>query len=96
MIVARHTFILTPPLTHSVTAQYTKGGPLPGNAYASEKMPGSSSEYSNWSGQVRSAEETRRAQNAELNNGRLAMIAIMSFSAAAMVPGSVPFLPSPF
>jgi hypothetical protein len=28
----------------------------------------------------------------ELNNGRLAMIAIMSFSAAANIPGSVPAL----
>ena len=28
----------------------------------------------------------------ELNNGRLAMIAVMSFSAAANIPGSVPAL----
>ena len=31
-------------------------------------------------------------RNRELNNGRLAMIAIMSFVAAANVPGSVPAL----
>ena len=34
--------------------------------------------------------ETQR--NKELNNGRLAMIAIMSFCAAANIPGSVPLL----
>merc|ERR1719199_446477 len=75
-----------------IKTHYTKGGPLPGNAYSSENMPGESSTYSNWTGQVRDPKETLRAQNAELNNGRLAMIGIMSFSAASMVPGSVPFL----
>lgn len=34
----------------------------------------------------------KKKRNAELNNGRLAMIAIMSFIAAANVPGSVPAL----
>lgn len=38
------------------------------------------------------AETLARRKNAELNNGRLAMIAIMSFVAAANVPGSVPVL----
>ena len=38
-------------------------------------------------------EETLKLKrNRELNNGRLAMIAIMSFVAAANVPGSVPAL----
>jgi hypothetical protein len=34
----------------------------------------------------------KKKQDAELNNGRLAMIAIMSFCAAANIPGSVPLL----
>ena len=39
-----------------------------------------------------SAETMRLKQNRELNNGRLAMISIMSFIAANNVPGSVPAL----
>lgn len=39
-----------------------------------------------------SAETLKVKQNRELNNGRLAMIAIMSFIAANSVPGSVPAL----
>jgi len=38
------------------------------------------------------AETLKTRKNRELNNGRLAMIAIMSFVAAANVPGSVPAL----
>jgi Chlorophyll A-B binding protein len=34
----------------------------------------------------------KKRQDSELNNGRLAMIAIMSFVAAANIPGSVPLL----
>jgi len=34
----------------------------------------------------------KKKQDAELNNGRLAMIAIMSFFAAVSIPGSVPAL----
>ena len=37
-------------------------------------------------------EELKIKQSRELNNGRLAMIAIMSFIAEANVPGSVPLL----
>lgn len=37
-------------------------------------------------------ETLKRKQDSELNNGRLAMIAIMSFFAAANIPGSVPAL----
>jgi len=38
------------------------------------------------------ADLLKRRKNAELNNGRLAMISIMSFIAAANIPGSVPAL----
>lgn len=38
------------------------------------------------------ADKNKIAQSRELNNGRLAMIAIMSFAAAANIPGSVPAL----
>mmetsp|Transcript_19892 Transcript_19892/g.30171 ORF Transcript_19892/g.30171 Transcript_19892/m.30171 type:complete len:206 (-) Transcript_19892:316-933(-) len=38
------------------------------------------------------AAKMKMSQSRELNNGRLAMIAIMSFVAAANVPGSVPAL----
>ena len=37
-------------------------------------------------------EKLKTAQSRELNNGRLAMIAIMSFVAAANIEGSVPAL----
>jgi len=41
----------------------------------------------------RDAKSLLRKQNAELKNGRLAMIGIMSFIAAANIPGSVPMVP---
>jgi len=37
-----------------------------------------------------------RQQNKELNNGRLAMLGMASFLAAAQIKGSVPFLPTIF
>jgi hypothetical protein len=75
---------------------YTKGGPLPGNQI--ERTDNGWRDV--WGGKVvnipfgpeDTEESFRKRQNAELNNGRLAMIGIMSFSAAALVPGSVPAL----
>jgi len=41
-------------------------------------------------------EMRKTRMNRELANGRLAMIGIMSFIAAAKVPGSVPAIPAAF
>ena len=41
----------------------------------------------------KSKEALLRKQNAELKNGRLAMIGMMSFFAAAQIPGAVPMVP---
>uniref|UniRef100_A0A6T7DTH4 Uncharacterized protein n=1 Tax=Florenciella parvula TaxID=236787 RepID=A0A6T7DTH4_9STRA len=43
-----------------------------------------------------SPEQMLRQQNKELNNGRLAMLGMASFLAAAQIKGSVPFLPTIF
>ena len=67
---------------------YTKGGPMPGNSNA--RWP--------WSGDplgimnTLDAEGQLARQNRELQNGRLAMIGTMGFSAASLIPGSVPAL----
>merc|ERR1719273_2974970 len=75
---------------------YTSGGSFPGNQIA--RTPTGWQDV--WGGKVLSipySDADTEAkfltqQNAELNNGRLAMIGIMGFSAAALVPGSVPAL----
>jgi hypothetical protein len=75
---------------------FTRGGPFPGN-----QIERTASGWQDvWGGKVLNIpfgpEDTeakfRTQQNAELNNGRAAMIGIMGFSAAALVPGSVPAL----
>jgi hypothetical protein len=43
-----------------------------------------------------SPEMQKTRMNRELNNGRLAMIGIMSFIAASKIPGSVPAIPADF
>ena len=42
----------------------------------------------------KSPEDRLRSRNAEINNGRLGMLGIMSLIAASTVPGSVPFFTS--
>ncbi|KAH8062359.1 chlorophyll A-B binding protein [Aureococcus anophagefferens] len=75
---------------------YTKGGSFPGNQL---NFLGDSKWEDVWGGKVISTTSAKtdaqflNQQNAELNNGRLAMIGVMGFSAAALVPGSVPLLP---
>ena len=66
--------------TESQGTHYMKGGPMPTIVFPPIDFSGVS-------------EETLKVkQSRELNNGRLAMIAIMSFIAANNVPGSVPAL----
>ena len=59
---------------------YMKGGDLPGMVFPPIDFSGVS------------AETMKRKRTSELNNGRLAMIAIMSFISEANIPGSVPAL----
>mgnify|MGYP005853993459 CR=1 FL=1 len=59
---------------------YTKGGDMPTIIFPPIDFSG-----------VDKA-ELKTKQSRELNNGRLAMIGIMSFIAEANVPGSIPFL----
>jgi len=67
-------------VTESKDVHYTKGGPLPTMVFPAI-------DFSNVS-----AETLAKKRTSELNNGRLAMIAIMSFIAAHNIPGSVPAL----
>jgi len=59
---------------------YTKGGEYPTIVFPPINLASSD------------AAKNKVSQSRELNNGRLAMIAIMSFVAAANIPGSVPAL----
>mmetsp|Transcript_6466 Transcript_6466/g.13552 ORF Transcript_6466/g.13552 Transcript_6466/m.13552 type:complete len:207 (-) Transcript_6466:237-857(-) len=67
-------------VTESKAVHYTKGGPLPTMVFPAI-------DFTNVREDI-----MLRKQRAELNNGRLAMIAIMSFIAANNIPGSVPAL----
>jgi len=74
------TILLAEIITEAQGVHYTKGGPLPTIVFPPI-------DFSNVK-----AEALAVKQNRELNNGRLAMISIMSFCAAANIPGSVPAL----
>lgn len=74
------TILLAEIITEARGLHYTKGGPLPTIVFPPIDFSGVD------------AETLKKKQSAELNNGRLAMIAIMSFVAAANIPGSVPAL----
>eukprot|EP00559_Dactyliosolen_fragilissimus_P001535 CAMPEP_0184854694 /NCGR_PEP_ID=MMETSP0580-20130426/64_1 /TAXON_ID=1118495 /ORGANISM="Dactyliosolen fragilissimus" /LENGTH=205 /DNA_ID=CAMNT_0027348991 /DNA_START=81 /DNA_END=698 /DNA_ORIENTATION=+ len=74
------TIFLAEIITETKGTHYTKGGDLPTVVFPPIDFSG--------------VDEATLAtkKNRELNNGRLAMIAIMSFCAAANIPGSVPAL----
>jgi hypothetical protein len=66
--------------TESKGTHYMKGGDFPTIVFPPIDFSGVS------------ADTLKKKQTSELNNGRLAMIAIMSFIAANNIPGSVPAL----
>nr|6LY5_O Chain O, FCPI [Chaetoceros gracilis]6LY5_P Chain P, FCPI [Chaetoceros gracilis]6LY5_Q Chain Q, FCPI [Chaetoceros gracilis] len=74
------TIFLAEFITECKGTHYTKGGPLPTIVFPPIDFS------------TVNPEQLKTRQNRELNNGRLAMIAIMSFVAAANIPGSVPAL----
>ncbi len=74
------TILLAEIITEAKGVHYTKGGDLPTIVFPPVNFASSN------------PEELKKAQDRELNNGRLAMISIMSFCAAANIPGSVPAL----
>eukprot|EP00519_Triparma_laevis_P012896 CAMPEP_0182501738 /NCGR_PEP_ID=MMETSP1321-20130603/12035_1 /TAXON_ID=91990 /ORGANISM="Bolidomonas sp., Strain RCC1657" /LENGTH=204 /DNA_ID=CAMNT_0024706475 /DNA_START=8 /DNA_END=622 /DNA_ORIENTATION=+ len=74
------TIFLAEVISESKGVHYTKGGDLPTIVFPPI----------DFSGVDAATVATKR--NRELNNGRLAMIAIMSFIAATNIPGSVPAL----
>ena len=67
-------------VTESKGVHYTKGGSLPTIVFPQIDFSGVD------------AATLKKKQDAELNNGRLAMIAIMSFFSAVSIEGSVPAL----
>lgn len=67
-------------VSESKGTHYTKGGDLPTIVFPNV----------NFAPEDPAAMKVQ--QSKELNNGRLAMIAVMSFAAAANIPGSVPVL----
>jgi hypothetical protein len=67
-------------ISESAGTHYTKGGPLPTMIFPPVDFSGVD------------ADVLLKKRSSELNNGRLAMIAIMSFCAAANIPGAVPAL----
>ena len=71
---------ITEIVTESKPVHYTRGGPNPTIVVPAINFDNVDPEL------------LKRRQDSELNNGRLAMIAIMSFIAAANIPGSVPAL----
>jgi len=74
------TIFLAEVISESTGTHYTKGGDLPTIVFPPIDFSGVD------------AATLKTKQDRELNNGRLAMIAIMSFCAAANIPGSVPAL----
>ena len=74
------TILLAEIITECKGVHYTKGGDLPTIVFPPIDFSSVN------------ADDLKVKQSRELNNGRLAMIAIMSFVAAANIPGSVPAL----
>ena len=74
------TIFIAEMVTEAKKPHYTKGGDLPTIVFPPIDFSGVN------------AETLKKKRTSELNNGRLAMIAIMSFFAAANIPGSVPAL----
>ena len=74
------TIFIAEMISEAKGTHYTKGGSYPTIVFPPIDFSGVN------------AETMAKKQDSELNNGRLAMIAIMSFIAANNVPGSVPAL----
>jgi hypothetical protein len=74
------TIFIAEMITESKDVHYTKGGPLPTMVFPAIDFSGVSKET------------MTRKRTSELNNGRLAQIAILSFISAHYIPGSVPVL----